>query len=52
MAELGLAELAPDGPTLLSALDRLTEDGRERPERVTRGHALFRDDPMAWAAGL
>nr|WP_229854423.1 galactosyldiacylglycerol synthase [Streptomyces filipinensis] len=51
MAELGLAELAPDGRTLLAALDRLAEDGRERRERVTRGHALFRDDPMAWAAG-
>ncbi|MEU0334328.1 galactosyldiacylglycerol synthase [Streptomyces sp. NPDC006193] len=46
MAELGLSELAPDGAALLKALARLTEDGRERAERVARGLALFRRDPM------
>ncbi|MEU8472943.1 galactosyldiacylglycerol synthase [Streptomyces sp. NPDC029006] len=46
MAGLGLSELAPDGPALLAALARLTDDAPERAERVTRGHALFRHDPL------
>ncbi|OLZ74486.1 galactosyldiacylglycerol synthase [Streptomyces sp. IMTB 2501] len=49
MAGLGVSELAPDAPGLLTALGRLTEDG---PERVARGRALFRDDPMAHVARL
>ncbi|MFF9086284.1 galactosyldiacylglycerol synthase [Streptomyces sp. NPDC014991] len=46
MAGLGLSELAMDGPALLTALARLTDGARERTERVTRGHALFRHDPL------
>ncbi|MFF8726748.1 galactosyldiacylglycerol synthase [Streptomyces sp. NPDC015171] len=46
MAGLGLAELAPDGPALLRALDRVREGGRERAARVARGHALFRRDVL------
>ncbi|MEV6112719.1 galactosyldiacylglycerol synthase [Streptomyces sp. NPDC052109] len=52
MSALGVSELAQDGSALLSALGRLTEDGPERAERVARGRALFRGDPMAYVAGL
>ncbi|MFI1069154.1 galactosyldiacylglycerol synthase [Streptomyces puniciscabiei] len=52
MADLGLSELAPDGPALLAALGRLTEGSPERAERVARGRSLFRDDPMAHVVGL
>ncbi|MGW2422719.1 MGDG synthase family glycosyltransferase [Streptomyces sp. NPDC001709] len=52
MSALGVSELPPDGPTLLTALARLTQDGRERTERVARGHALFRGDPMTYVARL
>ncbi|WP_369362742.1 galactosyldiacylglycerol synthase [Streptomyces sp. CG4] len=52
MSGLGVAELAPDGPGLLVALARLAADGRERAERVARGRALFRGDPMAYVARL
>ncbi|MEU0257414.1 galactosyldiacylglycerol synthase, partial [Streptomyces sp. NPDC006184] len=51
MAGLGLSELAPDGPALLAALARLT-DARERAERVARGRALFRHDPLDHLTGL
>ncbi|MEU7412175.1 galactosyldiacylglycerol synthase [Streptomyces sp. NPDC042638] len=49
MADLGLSELAPDGPALLAALAALREGGRERTDRVTRGQALFRHDAMRYA---
>jgi UDP-N-acetylglucosamine:LPS N-acetylglucosamine transferase len=52
MAALGLSEFATDGPALLAALGRLSETGRERAERVARGHALFRRDPMECVAEL
>jgi hypothetical protein len=52
MSALGVSELAPNGPALLTALGKLTPDGPDRAERVTRGHALFRGDPMAYVAGL
>ncbi|AOR36867.1 galactosyldiacylglycerol synthase [Streptomyces fodineus] len=52
MSALGVSELAPDGPALLTALGRLTENGPDRAERVTRGRALFRGDPMAYVAGV
>ncbi|WP_189955268.1 MGDG synthase family glycosyltransferase [Streptomyces alanosinicus] len=52
MAALGVSELAPDAPGLLTALGRLTEDGRERSAQVARGHALFRSDPITSVAGL
>lgn len=52
MAALGVSELAPDGPALLTALGRITENDRTRTERVARGHTLFRGDPMAYVAGL
>ncbi|ARP68761.1 galactosyldiacylglycerol synthase [Streptomyces pluripotens] len=46
MDALGLSEFAADGPALLAALDRLSRASWERANRVARGHALFRDDPM------
>ncbi|WP_229896111.1 MGDG synthase family glycosyltransferase [Streptomyces cinerochromogenes] len=52
MAALGLSELAPDGPALLAALGRLDENTRERDERVARGKALFRRDPLDCATDL
>ncbi|MGW1807257.1 MGDG synthase family glycosyltransferase [Streptomyces sp. NPDC002078] len=52
MAGLGVSELAPDGPALLTALARLQEGSPERTQRLSRGRALFRGDPMAHVAGL
>jgi UDP-N-acetylglucosamine:LPS N-acetylglucosamine transferase len=55
MAGLGLTEAAPDDAALLTALRRLTADGPPRRERITAGHALFRDapdDPVALALAL
>ncbi|MCC5479297.1 MGDG synthase family glycosyltransferase [Streptomyces barringtoniae] len=51
MADLGVSDLAPDGPALLSALARLTDGSPQRVERVARGRALFRGDPMAYVTG-
>ncbi|MEU6669024.1 galactosyldiacylglycerol synthase [Streptomyces sp. NPDC046727] len=52
MADLGLSDLAPNGPALLAALNGLAPGSREREERVSRGQALFRRDALEYVTEL
>nr|WP_190200907.1 galactosyldiacylglycerol synthase [Streptomyces djakartensis] len=52
MAALGVSEGAPDGTSLVRAVERLSMDGADREGVTARGRELFREDPLARAAAL